>query len=80
MHETRLLENIFKYLAREEGLSSRKIKKVYLSLSEFAGFDAKDFKAHYKDAAAGTKWASLDLEIKKVPYGPELEITRLDFA
>lgn len=79
MHETHLLGNIFKYLEREEKLSSRKIKKIYLSLSELGGISEEHFKDHYRSVSIGTKWESLDMVIKKVPYGPELEITRLDF-
>ena len=37
------------------------------------------FKEQYKKESQGTKWESLELEIKKIPYGRELEITRLDF-
>jgi Zn finger protein HypA/HybF involved in hydrogenase expression len=79
MHEKRLLENIFKYLEQEESSSSKRIKKMHISLSEFGGMDEEYFKEHYKNASCGTKWASLDIEIKKIPFGPELEITRLDF-
>lgn len=79
MHETHLLGNIFQYLDKEEKQSSRKIKKIYLSLSEFGGTSEEHFRAHYKVASQGTRWESLNIEIKKIPFGPELEITRLDF-
>ena len=79
MHETHLLENIFQYLDKEEKQSRRKIKKIYISLSEFSGISESHFLGHYKEKSSGTKWESLDLEIRKIPYGPELEITRLDF-
>lgn len=79
MHEAHLLENIFKYLDSEEKVSSKKITKVYISLSDFAGVREEHFREHYKAESVGTKWEALDLEIKRVPYGPELEITRLDF-
>jgi len=79
MHETHLLGNIFQYLGKEESLSSRRIKKIHVSLSEFGSISKEQFLEHYKKESVGTKWGSLDIEIKKVPYGPELEITRLDF-
>lgn len=80
MHETHLLANIFKYLQEEEKASCRRIKKVYISLSEFGGISEEHFRQHYSQEAAGTKWLTLDLEFKKIPWGPELEITKLDFA
>lgn len=79
MHETHLLKNIFKYLEDEEKLSSKKIKKIYLSISELGGISEEHFREHYKVESTGTKWASLDMEIKRTPCGPGLEITRLDF-
>jgi Zn finger protein HypA/HybF involved in hydrogenase expression len=79
MHETSLLKNIFRYLDKEESLSSKRIKKIYVSLSEFGGMNEEYFKEHYKRASSGTKWESLDIEINKIPFGPELEITKLDF-
>jgi len=80
MHETRLIEDIFRYLDQEERLSSKRIKKICISLSEFGGLSAQHFKEQYQKESRGTKWESLDIEINKIPYGPELEITRLDFA
>ena len=79
MHETHLLENIFKYLDSEEKASSKKITKICIALSDFGGISEEHLREHYKEASFGTKWESLDLEITRVPYGPELEITRLDF-
>ena len=80
MHETRLLEKIFQYLEKEEKkLGSKRIKKVYISLSEFGGIKEEHFGMHFNEAAMGTKWKSLKLEIKKIPFGPEIEITKLDF-
>ena len=79
MHESHLLKNIFVYLDREEKISSRRIKKIYISLSEFGGMNEERFKEQYKKESRGTKWESIDLEIKRIPFGPELEITRLDF-
>jgi len=79
MHERHLVENIFPYLDKEEKLSGRRIKKIYISLSGFGGISVEHFKEQYKKESQGTKWESLELEIKKIPYGRELEITRLDF-
>jgi len=79
MHESHLLKNIFEYLSKEQRLSSKRIKKIYISLSEFGGISEEHFKEHYKKESIGTQWESLEIEVKKIPYGPELEITRLDF-
>lgn len=79
MHEANILEKIFQYLEKEERLSSHRIKKLYISLSEFGGISEQHFRQHYRDKVIGTKWESLNIEIKKVKSGPELEITRLDF-
>jgi Zn finger protein HypA/HybF involved in hydrogenase expression len=79
MHEISILKNIFQYLDKEEKQSLRKIKKIYISLSEFGGISEEHFKEYYKKESAGTKWENLKMEINKIPYGRELEITRLDF-
>ena len=50
-----------------------------ISLSDFGGISEEHFKEHYKKASLGTKWESLELDFKIIPYGPELEITKLDF-
>ena len=34
---------------------------------------------HFQEEAKGTKWGSLEIEFKDIPYGPELEITKLEF-
>lgn len=79
MHETRLLDTIFKYLRKQERETSRKIKKVYISLSEFGSIREEHLRDHFALESAGTRWESLVVEIERIPYGPELEITRLDF-
>jgi len=79
MHEIALLKNLFRYLDREENLSSRRIKRIEVSLSELGGINEEHFRDSYKNLAAGTKWEALQIQIEKIPYGPELEITRLDF-
>ncbi len=80
MHETHLLDKIFQYLEAEEQSSFKKIKKIYVSLSEFGGISEEHFLEHFKEESKGTKWESLEIEIQKVPYGAELEITRLDYG
>jgi Zn finger protein HypA/HybF involved in hydrogenase expression len=79
MHETHLFKNILKYLDEEEKISSKKITKVYISLSEFGSIRETHLKEHFKEEAAGTKWEGLEIEIIQVPFGPELEIIRLEF-
>jgi len=80
MHETCLFEKLFLYLKQEEKISSRKIKKIHVCLSQFGSFNETSFREHYRQASAGTPWETLRLEISKIPYGPEFAITRLDFA
>lgn len=80
MHETRILGSIFEYLNEEERAASRKIRKIHITLSEFGGINKERFLGHFKEKSKGSKWEILEIEIKKVPYGPELEITKLDFA
>ena len=48
MHEAHLLEKILKYFDSEEKSSSRRIKKAYLSLSEFGGINEGHFIEHYR--------------------------------
>ena len=80
MHETHIVENILRYLEIEEKSFQKPIKKVSIALSEFGGMSKEHFMEHFKEAVASSKWQSLDIEIKKIPYGPELEITRIEFA
>ncbi len=79
MHETRLIENILGFLEKEERASFREIKKIYISLSEFGGLSEEHFLGHYMDKTRGTRWEALEIEFGKIPYGPELEITRIEF-
>lgn len=79
MHETHLIENILGFLEKEERASSKRIGKIYISISEFGGLSEEHFMEHYKDKAKGTKWEPLKIEVNKVPYGPELEITKIEF-
>ena len=80
MHETHLIKNILKYLEGEEGKSCRRVKKICMTLSEFSSISEEHFRQHYKDASVGTRWESLDIEIKKIPYGQVFEITKIEFA
>jgi hypothetical protein len=79
MHDTHLIKSIFRYLDKEEKSGARRITKIYISLSEFGGINEKHFIEQYRKESQGTKWESLKIQIKKVPYGPELKIVRLDF-
>ena len=79
MHDTHLLKSIFKYLENQEGLSSRKIKKVYLSISEFGSLNKEHFLEHYRRAVCGSRWQNLEVVVEIIPFGPELEITGLEF-
>jgi Zn finger protein HypA/HybF involved in hydrogenase expression len=79
MHDRLLFKNLLKYFQRVEKISNRRVKKIYVSLSEFGGITEEHFREHYKEMVGGTKWNSLDMEFKKIPYGPEFEITKIDF-
>ncbi len=80
MHDTHLLKNIFKYLQEQEDLTSRKIKKVNFSISEFGSLNKEHFLEHYQQAVTGTRFQGLEIAIDTIPFGPELEITGLEFA
>lgn len=80
MHQTHLLKNILNYLQEQERSSRKKISRIHILLSEFGGLSEEHFREHYKQLTLGTKWEHLDIKIKKIPYGPELEINRIDFA
>jgi Zn finger protein HypA/HybF involved in hydrogenase expression len=79
MHETHLIDNILGFLEKEERDSSRKIGKIYVSLSEFGGLSKEHFMEHYIDKTKGTRWEALEIEFNKVPCGPEMEITKIEF-
>lgn len=79
MHETHIIDNILKFLKNEERDSSKEIGKIYVALSEFGGLSEEHFMEHYRDKASGTKWEALEIEFSKVPYGSELEITKIEF-
>lgn len=79
MHDTHLLKSILKYFEDQEDLSSRKIKKIYVSISEFGALSKEHFLEHYKQIVRGSRWQALEIAIDIIPFGPELEITALEF-
>ncbi len=80
MHETHIAGNILKYLEQEEGSSQRRIKKIYVRLSEFGGISPEHFIEHFRQEALGSRWQNLEVEVQNIPYGPEIEISRVEFA
>lgn len=80
MHETHIVGNILRYLEDEEKRSSKSVKKICMSLSQFGGISKGHFLEHYKEKTLGTKWETLDIEIKEIPFGPEIEITRIEYV
>lgn len=80
MHDTHLLKNILKYFEEQEDLASRRIKKANFAISEFGSFSKEHFLEHYQQAVCGTRFAGLEIAINTIPFGPELEITGLEFA
>jgi len=80
MHDTHLLNSIFNYLETQENSSSRKIRKIRISISEFGSLNKEHFLQHYKQAVCGTKWEALELEVNTIAFGPELEITGIEFV
>lgn len=80
MHDTHLLKSILQYLETQEESSSRKIKKIYVSISEFGALSKEHFLEHYQQAVCGTRFQGLEIAINTIPFGPELEITDLEFV
>ena len=80
MHEAHIFKNMLAYLEGEEDATHRKIKKICVTFSEFGGMKEGHFIEHCREAFAGTRWEALDIEVKKIPYGPEFEITKIEFA
>jgi Zn finger protein HypA/HybF involved in hydrogenase expression len=80
MHETHLFKNVLAYLEKEEKASSKRIKKIHVSLSEFGGLSREHFLGHFKEAASGTRWERLEIETVSIPYGPEFEITKIELG
>ena len=44
------------------------------------GISPKAFSEHFREEAAGSRWQDLDVEVQNIPYGPELEISRIEFV
>ena len=80
MHETHIAGNILKYLKEEEDSSQRRIKKICVRLSEFGGISSGHFLEHFREEARGSRWQGLEVEVQNIPYGPELEISRIEFV
>ncbi|PIQ91139.1 MAG: hypothetical protein COV71_00665 [Candidatus Omnitrophica bacterium CG11_big_fil_rev_8_21_14_0_20_41_12] len=80
MHDIHILKNIFKYLQEQEDQACRKLKKVHFSISEFGNFNQEHFLEHYRHAVRATRFQGLEIAVKTIPFGPELEITGLEFA
>jgi Zn finger protein HypA/HybF involved in hydrogenase expression len=80
MHETHLFQNLVKYLDEEERTSDKKICKIHINLSKFGGLSEEHFLSHFSEIANDTKWKDLKIDFTSIPYGPELEITELEYA
>ena len=78
MHDTHLFKNLIKYLEKEES-SCSKIKKIFINISEFGSLTKEHFKEHFKEFSKGTRWENLKIDLKKIPYGPELEVKKVEF-
>ncbi len=79
MHDTHILKSIINYLENQENEASCRIKKIHIRLSEFGSLSKEHFLEHYKQAVCGTKWQDLGVVLDVIPFGPELEITGLEF-
>lgn len=80
MHDAYLVKNILKYFEERENAAMRKIRKVCFTISEFGNLSKEHFLEHYQQAVCGTRFQGLEITIKTIPFGPELEITGLEFA
>ncbi len=79
MHETHLFKRVLIYLKQEEKKSSARIRKIHVSLSEFGGLSEEHFREHFREAAAGTPLEVARFKFRKIPFGPEFEITKIEF-
>ena len=79
MHETHLISHIFQFLEDQEKALQKRIRKVHVSIAEFGTITEEHLREHFKEGAAGTKWEFLALEVNKIPFGSELEITKIEF-
>jgi len=80
VHETFLFKKILQYLEKEEKAASRAIKRIHVTLSEFGGLSKEHFLEHFRESDRGHRWDGVRIEFKKIPYGPEFEITKIEFS
>lgn len=73
------MECIFNYLNQEEKISGKRIKKIYISLSRFGALTEEHFLQHFRPESVLAGRQALEVEIKEIPFGKELEITRIDY-
>jgi len=78
MHDTHLFKNLIKYLEKEESSCGR-IKKIFINISEFGSLTREHFLEHFKEFAKGTRWENLGISLKKIPLGPEFELTKIEY-
>ncbi len=80
MHEAHLFQNLIRYLEEEEKASDKKIRKISVNLSRFSGLSKEHFMSHFEEAALNSGGKDIEIDFKEVPYGPEFEITELEYA
>ena len=80
MHETHLFQNLVKYLDEEERTSDKKISRIHVNLSKFGGLSKEHFLSHFAEVTKASDWKDLKIEFTDIPYGPEFEITELEYA
>lgn len=80
MHETSILKNILRYFESQESLASDRIRKAHFSISEFGSLSKEHFLEHYQQAVYGTRFQGVEAVVKTIPFGPELEVTGLEFT
>jgi Zn finger protein HypA/HybF involved in hydrogenase expression len=79
MHETHLFKHIPAFLAQEEEKSGKKVKTLYATISEFGSFKEPQVHEHVKDALKSSKWEGMNLVVITIPFGPDFEITKIEF-
>ena len=80
MHEAHLFQNLVRYLEEEEKASNKKIRKISVNLSGFAGLSKEHFLSHFGEASGNSRFKDIEIGFKEIPYGPEFEITELEYA
>ena len=79
MHEIHLVKKLFAHLKEEEEHSHRKVKTVYVRISEFGSIKGGHLKESFSRECAGTPFEKVSLNIETVPYGTEMDIVNIDF-